>query len=364
MCGREEVDLGAERPDVGDPAPVDPETVLDDPLAHQLLGETADRGLDLALPLGELVGELGDDRTRGLRQCRVPLRFGDDRVGRAQQAGAGLLDPAPHVVLVVGEHREFDGLDRSSRGEVGVDQAPLEHDRVADPSLGRLEPLGEHLLGDLRRSLLVVLEGALGPSRLDHHDRDLRVVGVGERAAGDHQFEGRLVSLFERRVRYPFAVGRVGDAHGPDRTVEGDPRHHQRGRSGVDGEHVVWVDLIGTEDGPDDVHLVAEALRERRAERAVDQPVGEDRLIGGLALTAEERAGDLPCGVGPLLHVDGKREEVGSLAYRSCSRGGHQHDGVADPAEDRAVGQLRELARFESKCPLGSADRPGDGDGV
>ena len=46
-------------------------------------------GLDLALALGELVGQLGDDRRRRLGQRGVALGLGDDRVGRGEQAGAG-----------------------------------------------------------------------------------------------------------------------------------------------------------------------------------------------------------------------------------------------------------------------------------
>ena len=73
------------------------------------------------------------------------------------------------------------------------------------------------------------------------------------------------------------------------------------------------VDLIGPEDGADHVDLVAEALGEGRAQRPVDESAGEDGLVGGLALPAEERPGDLPGGVGPFLDVDGQREEVGAL---------------------------------------------------
>ena len=81
---------------------------------------------------------------------------------------------------------------------------------------------------------------------------------------------------------------------------------------------------------PDDVDLVAEALGERRAQRAVDEPAGQDGLVRGLALPAEERAGDLAGGVGPLLDVDGQGEEVGPLPDRAGGGGRGQQDGVAD----------------------------------
>ena len=54
------------------------------------------------------------------------------------------------------------------------------------------------------------------------------------------------------------------------------------------------------------------------------------RLVGGLALTTEERAGDLARGVHALLDVDGQREEVDALADALGAGGGDEHDGVAD----------------------------------
>ena len=84
----------------------------------------------------------------------------------------------------------------------------------------------------------------------------------------------------------------------------------------------------------------------------------------GLALAAEERAGDLPGGVGPLLDVDGQGEEVGALPHRPGRGGGGQHDGVADAADDGAVGQLGQLAGLERQGAIGAADRRRYGDGL
>ncbi len=160
------------------------------------------------------------------------------------------------------------------------------------------------------------------------------------------------------------ALGGVGDAHGADRAVEGDAREHERGGRRVDRQHVVRVDLVGSDDRPDDVHLVAEAFGERRAQRAVDEPAGQDGLVRALALTAEERAGDLARGVGPLLDVDGQREEVGPLPHRAGRRGGGQKDGVADAGQHGAVGELGELARLEGHGSVGPADRGRNGNGI
>ena len=56
---------------------------------------------------------------------------------------------------------------------------------------------------------------------------------------------------------------------------------------------VVRVVRVERQDGDDDLDLVAQALDEQGAQRAVDQAAGEDGLGAGATLAAEERAGDL-----------------------------------------------------------------------
>ena len=74
------------------------------------------------------------------------------------------------------------------------------------------------------------------------------------------------------------------------------------------------------EHGADDVDLVAEAVGEARAQRTVDEAAGEDGLVAGLALTAEERAGDLARGVHALFDVDGEGEEVDAVTDATWRR--------------------------------------------
>ena len=190
----------------------------------------------------------------------------------AKALGADRRHPGEHVVAVVvlrlvGDRRVHAGL---------LDQLALQLDRLADPGLGLFEALGDDLLGDLGGAGLVVPPGVLGAAGLDHHDGDVAV----DLAAGDDQLEGRVVAFLVGRVGDPLALGGVGDAHGADGALEGDAREHQRRRRGVDGEHVVGVLLVGAHDGADDLGLVAVAVGERRAQGPVDQPAGEDGLVG------------------------------------------------------------------------------------
>src|SRR5438105_1914225 len=107
------------------------------------------------------------------------------------------------------------------------------------------------------------------------------------------KLEGRLVALLVGGVRYPAPVLGPGDANGPDGAVEGNAGHHQRGRGGGDGQHVVRVLLVVAEDRAHHVDLVAKAGWERGSQRPVDEPAGQDRLIGGPTFATEERPGDL-----------------------------------------------------------------------
>ena len=124
---------------------------------------------------------------------------------------------------------------------------------------------------------------------------------------------------------------------------------HQRCRGGVDGQDVVGVLHVDAEDGGDDVDLVAEAVGEGGAQGAVDQAAGKDGLLGRLALTAEERAGDLAGGVHPLFDVDGEGEEVDAFPDAPGGGGGDEHDGVAHATMTAPSASPAELAGLESR---------------
>ena len=108
------------------------------------------------------------------------------------------------------------------------------------------------------------------------------------------------------------------------------------------------VDQVGREDGADDLHLVAEALRPERPDRAVDHPRGERGALGRAALALEEAARDLPGGVHLLLDVDREREEVGVGPRVGPADGRREDHRVARADDDGAVCLLGELARLEA----------------
>jgi hypothetical protein len=229
-------------------------------------------------------------------------------------------------------------------GHDGLDELALQRDDLGDVLLGLVECGGQCGLVDLRGAVLVVAPGTLGAAGLDHHDGDVAAL---ELTTGDHDLEGGLVALFVGGVRDPLTVGGVRQAHRTDRALDRDVGDHECRGGTVDREHVVGVLLVGAEDGADDVDLVAEVRRERRAQRPVDQATGQDRGLGRTALTTEERAGDLAGGVHALLDVHRQREEVDALTDMTRSGGGHQDAGLAHAAEHCSAGERGELARLE-----------------
>jgi hypothetical protein len=116
------------------------------------------------------------------------------------------------------------------------------------------------------------------------------------------------------------------------------------------------VVVVDRERDRDQLRLVAPALGEQRAQRAVDHAGDQRRLLAGAALALEERAGDLARGVHPLLDVDGERHEV-DVAQVPGS-GGAEDTGVAGGDEDGSGGLLGQATRLE--VDLRAADLDGN----
>src|SRR5690606_35162264 len=110
------------------------------------------------------------------------------------------------------------------------------------------------------------------------------------------------------------------------------------------------VELVGCDrqHRDDDLHLVADAVDERRAQRAVDETADEDRLRRGTTLATEERAGDLAGGVGTLLDVDRQGEEVEAVTrVLRHARRGEQHRLLVEVGRDGALRLLSQTSGFE-----------------
>ena len=77
-------------------------------------------------------------------------------------------------------------------------------------------------------------------------------------------------------------------ADAADRPREGKPSDLGRRRCRIDRENVVQVIGVERQHGDDDLDLVAQTLNEGRTQGTIDEPAGEDRVLGRTALATEE----------------------------------------------------------------------------
>ena len=330
---RQDLDLGGELANVGQPAAVDTHLIGQDPLAHRLLGQSVECSVDLvqaALEFLALTGELLGDLLLQVLGSDLPLLLAGDLQRLGELTGGGLLDGLVGVRLVSREGRELRGVLARGLRELLLGLA-----QRADERLGRLQTLGHDLLGRRLRTAGHQLDGLLGGLGLDHHDRHV----VADDAARDDHVEHGALQLLVVGEGDPLAV----DQRHPgaaDRTGERQTGQLGGRRRGVDRQHVVEVVRGQAHHRDHDLHLVAQTVHEGRAQRPVDQPAGQDRVGGRAPLAAEERAGDAARGVHPLLDVHGEREEVEVLLRLLGGRGGRQQHGVVVEVGDDAAGRL------------------------
>ncbi len=316
---RDHADLGVQRTDVGEAAAVDADLVAQHALADERLVERTERSADLLLAALEVAGELVEQPTLDLVEARLALLLVGDGEGLGGLVLHRRLDGGIGVVLVVEEDREL--LDRLGGN---ASQLGLRIAQLLDERLGGVEATGHDLLVGSLGSALDEVPGGLGGFGLDHHDRD--VAGLGD-ASGDHHVEDGAFELAVARERDPLALDQ-GDADAADRAGERQAGELGGQRRRVDREHVVGSVGVERHHGDDDLDLVAQTLLEGRAQRAVDQAAGEDRVLAGTALATEEGAGDLARGVHPLLDVDRQGEEVEVVLGVLAGRGGREQHRV------------------------------------
>ena len=351
---REEVDLCGQWTNVSDTASVNTNALFDDATTNELLRDRLHRGLDLAGAVRELTGQLLDDRSGRGTQRIVASGLRGQVVRFAERAGADGVHAGVHVILEVLHGLVLDGLDWTTSRDELLHELALQIDRFADPELRCFQSSRKNVFADLGRTVGVLHERTFGTAGLDHHDGNVGVRRVTQRASGDDELERGGITFGEGGVRGPLTVSGVGHAYGADRAVERNARDHQGCRSGVDGENVVRVFLVGAEDGADDLGFVAKVLRERGTQGTVDQTTDQDGLVREFSLAAKERPGNLARGVRALFDVDGEGKEVDAFTHGTCGGDGRQQHRVANAGQYGSVGELCEATCFETQSFVGA----------
>ena len=306
--------------------PVHALTGLDDHGAHGLLLERLEVHRDLALPQELLL--LGELCLDGILQS---LDLGDTALL------VGIGQSGVHLV-VMGE----DAL--LHLGHRLVERVLLRHDGTvyALPLLNELE-LGvtertDGLLAELHGGEHVVLGDLLGAG-LHHGDE---VAGTGKLEVEVGVLALLIGGVHDELARLLIAA----DAHAGERALEGHATKGERKRSAHGADDIDGVHLVGHERGGNDLHLVAEAVREARADGTVDHARGEGGLLGGTALALEVAARDTAGSVELLIEVDGEREEIVVLALLG-DHNGHERGRVTLLDEGGAGSLLGKLTGFE-----------------
>ena len=189
----------------------------------------------------------------------------------------------------------------------------------------------------------------LAGTGFDHGDGDVAVL---DNAAGDHDFEHGAFALAPAREGDPLAVDQR-QTHAGDRAFERQTGDHGGGGGGVQCDDVVCVIRVDGEHGFDDLHFVAQGVREQRTQRTVDDAAGQDGFGARTAFAAEERARDLAGCVHLLFHVHGQREEVVVLLRAGTGGGrGQNHRIIVKIGGDGTIRLLGETTGLEAQRAL------------
>ena len=329
--------LDGQRPDVGGASSVKTNAVFDHPVTGDLLENRLEGSLGLRQAIGVVLRKtrLGDDSLEKLCFGVLTLALAGNGDNSTQLGSGCGFDHGIDLIAVVDYDGPLGGRDRHGRS-----QLELEIDHLTDVLLRLLEALGYRIL--VRGTVAVGDEshGIRGGSCLDHGDVDVTVVIA---TTSDDKLEDRLSEVFFSRERNPLALLQP-EADSAERAFERDVGYRERRGRTVEGNDVERVLLIDGKRGDHDVGLVAIAITERWAKRAIDEPTGEDGLLRRAALPTEERAGDLAHGVHPLFEVDGEREKIDALSHPGVCGGGNQHFGTAQLGDDGSVGLAGKLA--------------------
>ena len=287
----------------------------------------------MALAVG-IAGELLEHRRLDGLGGRLALELVLDLRGGVQRGAVGGANGVHQPTV----HRGNDDLTlglADLRGELALQCAQL-----LDLAMGDVEGVEDLGFGDL--------PGA----GLDHQDR---VLGPGDRKLEFADSDQVLLA----RVHYEVAVD-LADPHGADGGRQGDVGDHQRGGGAIHREDVVGVDVVHRERHRDDLGLIAPALGEQRPDRPVDHARRQRALLARASLALEERAGNLPGGIHPLLDIDGEREKI-CVAEISGGRGRKDHR-VALADHDGPACLLCDPSGLERDLAPGDLHgEPGDG---
>ena len=181
----------------------------------------------------------------------------------------------------------------------------------------------------------------------------------GAGRTGNDEVELGIRHLGDVRVADILAVD-VTNAAAGDRALEGDAGNLQSGGSAEHGGDVRIHFGVSGHDRADHLHFVIEAIREKRADRAVDEARGQRLVFRRTAFTLEEAAGETAGRVSLLNIVNGEREEVLAFLRFLLRDNSGEHHGVAHLHDAGAGGLAGHFTGRERNVVVAETESPGD----
>ena len=153
----------------------------------------------------------------------------------------------------------------------------------------------------------------------------------------------------QSRVQNVFAID-ISNTRSTDRAVKRDAGNRQGGGSTDQGRNIRIDFTLGGHDGSNDLHVIVKTLREKRAQRAIDQTGSQDFLLGGTTFTLEETTGNTTRSVSPFLVINRQREEVLAGLDAFGANHCHQHYRVIQANHYGARRLAGNLPSFQGQC--------------
>ena len=162
----------------------------------------------------------------------------------------------------------------------------------------------------------------------------------------------------------PLAVLAVTNTNCTDGAIERNATDHQGSRSSVDAEHVVRVDLIGTQDGEHDLNFVTEAIGERWAQRTVGETAGQNCCFARTTFAAEECTWNFASGIGTFFNVNGEWEKVNARTDIFGGVCSGEHNAVPNTGNNSSLALKSQFSCFKRQGLIGSPNGTRHSDGV
>ena len=345
---RKNLDLGAQRADGTQRTAIHTDFFAQGAVTNGLLLQRTECSLEFLFTLGELLGQRFEHIGLDLVDCLFAgeLAFSEKSLG--ELIANPLLNRCVLLVGVIQEDREFSGFLGGN-----LCNLHLSFTQCANEGLCGLEAISHDIFGRRNSACLDEIPFVFAAASFDHHDRNVfATIFSGNDTAGDNDIEDGTLHLRPARECDPLAVdeGQTGTCDG---AREGKTSNLGRHRGSINCQDVICLVGVCSQNGCDNLNLVAQALLEAGAQRTVDQTRCQDCFGSGTAFAAEERSGDTAGRVGTFFNVNGQREKVKLILGLLAHGGRGQNRGfIIEVGHGRTCGLLGEAARFKTHDAL------------